>query len=110
MKEKQYTMTEAIGNGVDVRFTGSYIPGAPGRLDGLPENCYPTTPEHAEIDRITVTISGNTYGEMFQRLAMLMSGLLSDTTDFLVAQKHYDSAWLKYCRDSYAEEKSEAQV
>jgi hypothetical protein len=39
--------------GLDLKATGIYTPGDPGRLSGPPEKCYPPEPAEAEVHSLT---------------------------------------------------------
>lgn len=38
--------------GLDLKATGIYTPGDPGRLSGPPEHCYPPEPAEAEVETL----------------------------------------------------------
>lgn len=67
-------------DGVEYDIDGVYIPGDPGQLYGLPENCYP--PGDPEIEVLSITLNG-------EPVPPALAGMLDDDARDAIEQAYW---------------------
>ena len=100
------------GTEIALEISFDYTPADPGRLYGLPENCYPPEPEHVEITACVLdapdvprrTSSGWTEARVHERRVDLLDVL---SADFVAALEQAASEWIAAQAEAAEEARAE---